>query len=176
MTTAPLPRWDLDDLYAGTEAPEYSRDCDEVSAGANRFEADWKGKLAAESEKPRGGALAAILTEYEKLEELIGRIMSFAGLNYYGDTSDPKRAKFYGDAQERMTEVGSHLLFFTLELNKVDDAFVDRAMSENPALARYRPWIEDLRKDKPHQLDDKIEQLFLEKSISGSAAWNRLFD
>jgi oligoendopeptidase F len=126
--------------------------------------------------KSGGGALASILQKYEQLDELIGRIMSFAGLSYYGDTSDPKRAKFFGDAQERMTEVGSNLLFFTLELNKVDDALINQAMSENPALAHYRPWIKDLRKDKPHQLDDRIEQLFLEKSISGAAAWNRLFD
>jgi oligoendopeptidase F len=175
-TAAALPRWNLGDLYPSAEAAEYARDCDEVAAAAIQFEADWKGKLSAEAMKSGGGALASILQKYEQLDELIGRIMSFAGLSYYGDTSDPKRAKFFGDAQERMTEVGSSLLFFTLELNKVDDALINQAMSDNPALAHYRPWIEDLRKDKPHQLDDRIEQLFLEKSISGAAAWNRLFD
>ena len=45
-----------------------------------------------------------------------------------------------------------------------------------PALGHYRPWLEDIRKEKPHQLADDIEQLFLEKSVSGAAAWNRLFD
>jgi oligoendopeptidase F len=175
-TAAALPRWNLGDLYASAEAAEYARDCNEAASAAKQFEADWKGKLSAEAMKSGGGALASILQKYEQLDELIGRIMSFAGLSYYGDTSDPKRAKFFGDAQERMTEVGSHLLFFTLELNKVDDALINQAMSDNPALGYYRPWIEDLRKDKPHQLDDRIEQLFLEKSISGAAAWNRLFD
>jgi oligoendopeptidase F len=175
-TAAALPRWNLGDLYPSAEAAEYARDCNEAASAAKQFEADWKGKLSAEAMKSGGGALASILQKYEQLDELIGRIMSFAGLSYYGDTSDPKRAKFFGDAQERMTEVGSHLLFFTLELNKVDDALINQAMSDNPALGYYRPWIEDLRKDKPHQLDDKIEQLFLEKSISGAAAWNRLFD
>ena len=34
----------------------------------------------------------------------------------------------------------------------------------------------DLRKDKPYQLEDRIEQLFHEKSITGRGAWNRLFD
>ena len=86
-----------------------------------------------------------------------------------------QRAKFYGDTQERLTAASSELLFFGLELNRIDDAVIDRAMAAGP-LAHYRPWIEDLRKDKPYQLDDRIEQLFHEKSVTGRSAWNRLFD
>jgi oligoendopeptidase F len=101
--------------------------------------------------------------------------MSYAGLVYSGDTTDPARAKFYGDTQERLTAASTDLLFFALELNRIDDAVMDRAMAEEP-LKHYRPWIEDLRKDKPFQLDDRIEQLFHEKSVTGRSAWNRLFD
>ena len=97
------------------------------------------------------------------------------GLIYSGDTTDPKRMKFYGDTQERLTSASSELLFFTLELNRIDDAVLDKAMSEAP-LDHYRPWLEDIRKDKPYQLEDRIEQLFHEKSVTGRAAWNRLFD
>ena len=43
-------------------------------------------------------------------------------------------------------------------------------------LAHYRPWIEDIRREKPYQLDDRLEQLFHEKSVTGRSAWNRLFD
>ena len=85
------------------------------------------------------------------------------------------RAKFYGDAQERVTALAGDLLFFELELNRLDDARLEAAMA-TPALGHYRPWLEDIRKEKPHQLADDIEQLFLEKSVSGAAAWNRLFD
>ena len=173
---ANLPNWDLGDLYQGIDSEQFAEDCGRVAQSSSSFETTWKGKLGAEAEKPGGGGLAGVIQQFEALDELVGRIMSFAGLSYYADTSDPALAKFFGDAQEKMTDVGSHLLFFTLELNKVDDAIIDKAMAENPALAHYRAWIEDLRKDKPHQLDDKIEQLFLEKSISGRAAWNRLFD
>src|SRR6185503_1843189 len=69
----------------------------------------------------------------------------------------------------------SHLLFFTLELNRIDDAVLERALAE-PALGHYRPWIEDVRKEKPYQLEDRVEQLFHEKSMTGRSAWNRLFD
>ena len=92
-----------------------------------------------------------------------------------GDSVDPAISKFYGDVSERLTTASVHLLFFALELNRVDDAAIERAM-QTPELAHYRPWIEDLRKDKPYQLEDRVEQLFHEKSQSGYAAWNRLFD
>ena len=101
--------------------------------------------------------------------------MSYAGLVYAGDTSDPARAKFYGDAQEKVTALAGDLLFFELELNRLDDSLLDAAMAD-PPLGHYRPWLEDIRKERPHQLADEIEQLFLEKSVSGAAAWNRLFD
>jgi len=92
-----------------------------------------------------------------------------------GDSVDPAISKFYGDVSERLTNASVHLLFFGLELNRVDDAVIEGAM-QAPELGHYRPWIEDLRKDKPYQLEDRVEQLFHEKSQSGYAAWNRLFD
>jgi oligoendopeptidase F len=171
-----LPSWNLSDLYSGVGSAAYASDCARAAELAERFEARWQGRLATEAVKPGGGGLAAAIIEFESFEELVGRIMSFAGLSFFSNTSDPALAKFYGDAQEKMTEVGSHLLFFTLELNKIDDGAVDAAMAANPALGRYRPWIGDLRKAKPHQLEDKVEKLFLEQSVAGRAAWNRLFD
>src|SRR5581483_5305170 len=122
-----------------------------------------------------GRALAEAVRRYEAIEEVLGRLISYAGLLYSGNTADPAIAKFYGDMQERITAASLHLLFFSLELNRVNDAALDKAM-EDPALGHYRPWIEDLRKDKPYQLEDRVEQLFHEKSVTGYSAFNRLFD
>jgi oligoendopeptidase F len=102
-------------------------------------------------------------------------LISYAGLIYAGNTSDPARTKFYGDVQERITAASSHLLFFTLELNRIEDDILQAAMREGP-LAHYRPWLEDVRREKPYQLEDRVEQLFHEKSVTAYAAWNRLFD
>ena len=101
--------------------------------------------------------------------------MSYASLRYAGDTDDPAVAKFYGDMQERITAASLHLLFFTLELNRIDDAALEAAMAD-PALGHYRPWIEDVRKEKPYQLEDRVEELFHEKSVTGYSAWNRNYD
>src|SRR6185437_12268310 len=90
--------------------------------------------------------------------------------------SDPKRSKLYGDIQEKMTDASAHLIFFELELNNIEDAEMKAALKADKALGHYEPWVTDLRKDKPYQLEDRIEQLFHEKSITGRGAWNRLFD
>ena len=140
------------------------------------FETDYKGKLAEHVARDDGGEwLAAAVRRYEAIDDLAGRLGSFAGLAHAGDSVDPAISKFYGDISERLTAASTHLLFFPLELNRIDDAVIERAM-ETPALGHYRPWIEDLRKDKPYQLEDRVEQLFHEKSQTGYSAWNRLFD
>ncbi|MGB3833410.1 MAG: M3 family oligoendopeptidase [Mesorhizobium sp.] len=171
-----LPEWNLADLYAGMDAPELKRDLARAMAEALAFEGRWKGTLAAEAARGAEGRLGEALKAYEALEELIGRIVSYAGLVYAGDTSDPQRAKLYGDVQEKMTDASSHLLFFALELNQIEDAALEGALAADPAFGHYRPWVLDLRKDKPYQLEDRIEQLFHEKSVTGRGAWNRLFD
>ncbi|OQM77080.1 M3 family oligoendopeptidase [Manganibacter manganicus] len=171
-----LPEWNLADLYPAMDAPELKRDIDKAMADSAAFEARWKGQLGDEAARAEQGRLGTALRAYEALEELIGRIVSYAGLVYAGDTSDPRRAKLYGDIQEKMTDASSHLLFFALELNQIEDATIEKALEADPVFGHYRPWVIDLRKDKPHQLDDRIEQLFHEKSITGRGAWNRLFD
>jgi oligoendopeptidase F len=171
-----LPEWNLADLYSGIDAPEVARDLDWMDAECVAFETDYKGKLAAQISSEDGGKwLAGAVKRYEAIDDLAGRLGSYAGLVHAGDSVDAAITKFYGDVSERLTAASVHLLFFALELNRVDDAAIDRAM-RTPELGHYRPWIEDLRKDKPYQLEDRVEQLFLEKSQSGYAAWNRLFD
>ena len=171
-----LPEWNLTDLYPAMDSPELKADLDKADVACKAFETAFKGKLAALLALPDGGAaLGAAVKSYEEVDDLLGRIASYGSLIYAGDTSDPARAKFYGDIQERLTDASTHLLFFTLEMNRLDDAALEAAMAD-PALDYYRPWVEDLRKDKPYQLDDKIEQLFHEKSNPSRGAWSRLFD
>jgi oligoendopeptidase F len=174
--TGKLPEWNLADLYSGIDAAEIARDLRKMDADCTAFETDYKGKLAERVGGDDGGSwLAEAVRRYEAIDDLAGRLGSYAGLVHAGDSVDPAISKFYGDVSERLTAASVHLLFFGLELNRIDDAAIERAM-QTSELAHYRPWIEDLRKDKPYQLEDRVEQLFHEKSQSGYAAWNRLFD
>jgi oligoendopeptidase F len=158
------------------DSPDFAASLARAETECKAFAEVYRGRLDALARVDDAPVrLGEAVQRYEAVEDLLGRLMSYAGLVYSGDTTDPKRMKFYGDTQERLTSASSELLFFTLELNRIDDAVLDKAMSQ-PPLSRYKPWLEDIRKDKPYQLEDKIEQLFHEKSVTGRAAWNRLFD
>ena len=166
-----LPEWNLADLYASPEDARFAADMAKGEADAKAFAEAYRGKLAALA----GNDLAKALKAYEGLSDLLGRTGSYAQLYYVGDTTDPKRGQFYGNTSAKLTEISTLLLFFELELNRIDDAALAEKMKA-PALAHYAPWIDNLRMEKPYQLDDKIEELFLEKSQTGFAAFNRLFD
>ena len=171
-----LPEWDLTDLYPSMDAPAFRDDLERAEAESRAFAERYAGRIAEIAGGPDASSvLGEAVQAYERIEDLMGRLMSYAGLVYSGDTTDETRAKFYGDTRERLTTASGDLLFFGLELNRVEDSVLDAAMADGP-LARYRPWIEDLRREKPYQLDDRTEKLFLDKSVTSSAAWDRLFN
>ncbi len=171
-----LPAWKLSDLYPSATSPAFLEDMEKAGRMAIAFEEKWKGKLTGAAAKSGDAGIGAAIREYEALDDIMGRLGSFAGLTYFSNTIDPANGKLYGDVQAKLTDQAAHLLFFPLELNRIDDTVMDACMANDPAAGHYRPWIVDLRKDKPHQLDDKLEQLFLEKSMTSAAAFNRLFD
>src|SRR5690242_17793603 len=146
-----LPEWNLVDLYSALDDPEVKRDLDRVDADCLAFEEAYKGRLAGLAAAPgAGAALAEAIRRYETIDDRAGRLISYATLVHAGYTTYPARAKFFGDVQERITAASTHLLFFALELNRVDDALIEAAMAD-PALGHYRPWIKDVRKEKRYQ-------------------------
>ena len=173
-TSAPateLPNWDLADLYPAPDSPELLAALDGAQAEAETFESRHAGQLATLS----GAKLAAAIGEYERIEEVLGRVMSYAQLLFSGDSNDPAIGRFYQSMSERVTSISSHLIFFTLELNRLDDATLEAKLAD-PALARWQPFLRDLRVFRPHQLSDELEKLLHEKEVTGRAAWSRLFD
>jgi oligoendopeptidase F len=166
-----LPEWDLSDLYSGRDSPALTRDLGRLAEDAEAFRRRYEGRLA----ELTGAELGAAVATYERLEETSARISSFASLTHAGDLADPEIGRFFQTMEERINAVATTLLFFTLEINKLDDAVIE-AQSADPALARYRPWLRDIRAFRPHQLSDEIETLLHEKSVSGRTAWVRLFD
>ena len=171
-TFGTLPEWDLSDLYAAPDAPEVGRDLEWLERECAAFAADYEGKLAS---LDTAGLLACV-RRYEEIDIVAGRIMAFAGLRYYQNTTESARAKFLADCQDRMTVATTPLVFFSLELNRIDDASLDATLAGDAALARYRPVFERMRAMRPHQLSDELERFLHDQSAVGAAAWNRLFD
>ncbi len=167
-----LPDWDLSDLYPGPDAPELKRDSDWLEEACASFASDYEGRLA---ELDATGLLDCVL-RYEKIDMIAGRIMSFIGLRYYQNTTDAERAKAMSDAQDRITAYTTPLVFFSLEMNRLEDAQLDGLLAGNTDLARYKPIFDRMRTMRPYQLSDQLEKFLHDQSTVGSAAWNRLFD
>jgi oligoendopeptidase F len=172
MDSENLPRWDLSDLYTGPEAAELAADLASAAAAADRFAGDYQGKVGLLS----AADLARAIARYEQDEDLLGRIGSYAQLYHAGDMSDRAVGRFYQTTMERLSEITSNLIFFTLELNRIEDEALDSLLATDPDLARYAPWLRDIRASRPHQLADEQERLLHEKQVTGRAAWIRLFD
>ncbi len=167
-----LPEWDLSDLYKSMDDPAVGTDLAKAATEAKRIKETYQGQLAGLASD--GARLAEAIAAYEQLSDLMGKLGAFAGLLYAANQSDPARAKFYGDVGEKLTGIATNLIFFELELNQIDETVLAASFAD-AKLARFKPWIEDLRKEKPYQLDEKIEQLFTEKSQTGRGAFSRLF-
>jgi len=166
-----LPEWDLSDLYPGRDSEALTRDLSALASDAEAFRDRYEGRLAGLS----GAELGAAVEAYERLQEKIGRITSYASLVHAENLSDPELGRFYQTMQERTNAVSTTLLFFTLELNRLEEADLEAKLAD-PALAHFRPWLRDTRALRPHQLSDELEKLLHEKYVAGRAAWVRLFD
>jgi oligoendopeptidase F len=169
----PMPIWDLSDLYSAPNAPEVARDLARAERDAQTLKEQCQGKLADIAKD--GDKLGTVIKAYEDLSDLMGKLASYAGLYYYANQADPERAKFYGDTNEALTRIGTDLIFFELELNQIDEAVVAAAVKA-PKLSKYAPWIEDLRREKPYQLEERLERLFTEKGQTSRGAFSRLFN
>jgi oligoendopeptidase F len=168
----PLPEWDLRDLYAAPDSPEVEADLERADAAATTLTDEFKGRLG----ELDGDAMAEMIVRYEELEERLGRAMSYAQLLHAANGEDPKIGRFFQTVQERVNQIGTRVLFVTLELNRLEDEAVEAKLAASTRLAHYRPWIRDVRAFRPHQLDDEIERVLHEKTVTGRRAWTRLFD
>ncbi|MDA8768507.1 M3 family oligoendopeptidase [Planktomarina temperata] len=167
-----LPEWDLSDLYASEDAAELQADLTWLKQSCIDFSNDYEGKLA----QLNADEMLKAVERYEAIDIIAGRIMSFAGLRYYQLTTDPERAKFMSDMQDKLTEHTTKLVFYGLEFNRLDEETLSKLLSQNTALARYKPVFDRMRAMKPYQLSDEMERFLHDQSVIGATAWNRLFD
>ncbi|MGR3376966.1 M3 family oligoendopeptidase [Salipiger abyssi] len=166
-----LPEWDLTDLYAAPDAPELKRDLDWLEDACARFASDYEGKMAGLD----AAGFLEMVQRHEKIETIGGRLMSYAGLRYYQQSTDAERTKFLSDLQEKVTIYTTPLVFFTLELNAIEDATYDALFAADDDLARYKPAFDRIRAMKPYQLSDELERFLHDMGVVGDA-WMKLFD
>jgi len=167
-----LPNWDLTDLYPSPDGPEFARDMTELVRACTAFSTGYERRL----DQLDAASLLACVEEYQRIDIIAGRLMSYAGLRYYQNTLDADRAKVMGDAQDKVTTATTPLVFFSLEFNRLGDDHLAGLLAANAALARYKPVFDRMRAMRPHQLSDELEKFLHDESVVGASAWNKLFD
>ncbi|MBT7941852.1 MAG: M3 family oligoendopeptidase [Alphaproteobacteria bacterium] len=165
-----LPRWNLNDLYTGPKSPKLKSDLAWAAQESKKFRHKYEGTLKGLDGKGLGTAIG----RYEKIAECIGKIMSYGHLLHATNMSDADVSVFFQTLQERVTDISTDTLFFTLELNRISAAALKRQL-KHPKAARYAPWVRDCRVFRDHQLSDEAEKLLHEKSLTSHNAWVRLF-
>lgn len=162
-----IPTWNLSDFYSSISDKKISADLKKIEKDTKKFVSDFAGKI----NKISAPKLFEAIQNYEKISENIGKISSYSYLIYAADLSNQKNISFYQNISEALIGIESQLIFFTIELNEVDEKKL-----KNPALKKYQPFIRDSRIFKKYQLSNELEKFSLEKNITGRNAFVRLFD
>lgn len=166
-----LPRWDLTDLYSGPNDKKLAADIATVTKSAAAIQKKYQGKLT----KLAAPKFAAAIAEYESLQDLIGKLGSYSYLYYCLNVTDPERGQFLQKVSEALNNAGTHLVFFTLEINLISPTTYTTLL-KNKAVAHYKPWLDSVRDWRKHMLPQEIEEKLHEKDVTGRSAWIRLFD
>ena len=169
---AAAPVWSLDDLYESTEDKALKKDLEQVAAKASHFHESYAGKIATLD----GDGLAASIEEYERIDERMERLVSYAQLLHAGDQLDAKIGQFFQTINEKLNDASALQVFFTLEINAMDDEALEQRLHSSERLRAWSSWLAKIRAFRKHQLSDEAERLLHDKQIAGRSAWNRLFD
>lgn len=167
-----LPTWNLDAFYKNPKDPNIEKDIQWGKAEAEKFTQDYENKI-----KDLGAAdLVQLIEKYEEIEETLSKVICYAYVYFTEDMSDEKRANFLQQVQEKITDISSGLVFFTLEINDLSDDVLEGLYEQSENLRHYKPWLDQVRAYKDYQLSKDIEKLLHEKSLASRSNWVRLYN
>ena len=160
--------WDLDPLLDGADGPLDLLDRADRLAAELRAYRGRVGSLDADG-------LLAVMTSLAELSALVSRAGHFTSLRFAENTSDPAVAAAMQSVNERSTAISTSLLFIDLEWADTPDEHAAMVLADE-RLSFCRHHLENLRRYRPHQLSEPEETVLSETSLSGPAAWVRLFE
>ena len=163
-----LPNWNLKDFYSSFKDEAISKDLDNFKKYTKTFKESYKDKLLSHSSK-----LENIIEEYENGNEIGDKLGNYAFLIYATNMDVSEIVQFYQDINEKLTEISSDLIFFTNEINATSDDDFKKLINGS---GKYKNWLINIRRFKDHQLDEKSEQILLDKNLTASSSWVRFFE
>ena len=174
--TDALPEWNLDDLYAGRGDPRIEADLGAAKV-ANDALVALKGRFVATRADARvlGELLDKAVGLYEQATNGLWGVGAYASLAVSVARDDGAWAKFEADLRTRASQIAADSLYFTLEVNQLDDNEIEAAFRAHPPAARWRPWVRRVRLSRPHELSPDLERMLIDRGPA-VANWSRLSD
>ena len=161
------PSWNLKEFYDSHKSNLLYKDIDRINKKAINFKEKYKNNL----KNLNAQSIIRSIKEFEKLEEEIGKIKSYVYLKYCTNQLDSEIVAFYQKINEKLTSVDSHIIFFCLELNLLSEKTINKIKN-----SKYHVWLKNLRKFRKFQKNEEIEKILLDKNLTSSNGWIRLFD
>ena len=174
LKTETLPQWRLDDLYSSREDPRIEADLQEAER-VNAELAKLEGRMIATRARPAelGGIIDHGIQLYEDAVNLMWSVGAYGSLSASTQRNDPAWSKFESDLRARASQIGAMSLFFTLEINKLEEDELEAALRAHSPAGRWRPWLRRVRAGRPHELSADLERLLIDKAPA-EANWGRL--
>ena len=171
-----LPVWRLDDLYVGRNDPRIDQDMAAAKTATDALVA-LKGKFVASRRDPArlGAMIDHGIQLYEEATNRLWSVGAYAGLATAVARDDAAWAKFEADIRVRSSTIGADSLFFSLELNELDENEIESALRAHPSAQRWRPWLRRVRMSRPHELSPDLERMVIDRAPA-VGNWSRLFD
>ncbi|HET9781217.1 MAG TPA: M3 family oligoendopeptidase [Candidatus Dormibacteraeota bacterium] len=170
-TGAEQIRWNLADLFAAPDDPEIESWLAHDLDTAREFEKKYRGKVATLAPAD----FAAMMRELGDQEESAAKPEVYAYMLHSQNTQDHAAGRLLARVREASAERSSHMVFFTLELAQVSDEQAAKLYADDEAV-KYRHFVEEARKFRPHQLSEPEERVLTDYGPVGNSAWVRLFD
>ena len=168
--TAEAVAWDLDGLVDGEGSAGVEQLLDEATTRSQSLAERARGEIATIS----AADFAEVISELAEISALANRAGAYAALRFSTDTTDPERGALLARVQERATAIETTLLFLELEWTALPEERAAELAGAN-GLEKARHHLKTIRDQRPHLLSEPEEKILTEKSVTGKAAWSRLF-
>ncbi len=176
LNTEALPEWNLGDLFAGRDDPKLAERLAKAAQDNDALVRMKGAFVGARADADRlGMLLAEAIRLYEAATNGLWTVGAYASLAASVARDDPAWAKFEADFRGKAAVIAAESLFFTLELNELEEWEVEAALRASPEAARYRPWLRRVRLGRPHELSADLERMLVDRSPA-VANWTRLYD
>ncbi len=147
-------RWDLDSLFESDQ--QWEQRYEETEDRLAKLQA-YEGQATDDPE-----TLAELLALYEEVMRAVADVAAYARMRRDEDTRDSEAQAMATRSQSLASAASSATSFLEPEIQALDRADLEDMLADEPALAEYEHFFDDILRLKPHTRSAEVENLLAE--------------